>query len=500
MSVSESVAPRRAQLVSAKPLALIVASLVAISVVVMFSVTLQQWTILGFLIAAVFLLRRNEVTASLIIVAQIVLDWGQLLGIPLYWPLISLVCAGLLLIVLFFSQSREHPWVRTPFFWLWVAILALGLYPAKLGLIHSQSIQYYIDIFLASMLMFIIGAQVSTDRHRLRTIASILAAFGAVIGLHSIIYTATGVFLFEPSALASYLYNSSNFVLSGTTIQRAGSFLQNPDWNGAFLAMLLLLPVGLAWSAQSMRVRILYVVEAGLIAGGLISTFSIGSILALAVSAFFFIILITKTNKQRLIAVGSVVLAGGATLLVKPSLLRVFVQHGQTGSVSSRLGAWETAIRVILVHPLTGVGLGYQSYLTRAEPYRSVLQYRPLAHPHESFLELAAMAGIPLLLVFIALLGLAFWQAIRLWRSVDDRQRVVVAAILCSVLTLTLNSLTVNAWTTSPLAMTGWLLFGALISPALAASEQRLATQVKRPQPERAPAPAVGAASAPQRQ
>jgi len=53
-----------------------------------------------------------------------------------------------------------------------------------------------------------------------------------------------------------------------------------------------------------------------------------------------------------------VLLAAAGALIAKPSLLRTFLQHGSaTGEIALRLGAWETGIRVILTHPLTGVGL-----------------------------------------------------------------------------------------------------------------------------------------------
>lgn len=474
MSVLNAMRPQRLDSGSSLPTLLILGAILCMGIAAtLFNIQMQQWIIVAFIIAIVFLLRRYEITAGLLIVAEVLLDWSELVGAPLYWPFIALVCAGILLTVLFLTQSKERPWIETPRVWLWVAILVLGLYPAVRGLEHSQSIQYYLNIFLGSTLMYLIGVQVSTDRKRLRRLLSVLSGFGAFIGLHSIIITSTGVFLFEPDALQRYLITVANFTLANSTIHRAASFLTNPDTNGAFLAMLLLLALGLAWSAQSWSARLLYIGELALIAGGLICTFSIGSLLGLAPSLFVFIMLVTKSMKQRLLTVGGVLLVAAGALVAKPSLLNVFLQHGSsTGEVALRLGAWETGMRVILSHPLTGIGLGYASYITRAEPYRAAMQYRPLYHPHDSYLELGAMAGIPLMLAFIALLVLGFRQGIRLWRSADPYMRIVVAGVFCGLLTLSFNSFTANAWTIPPLALTGWLLMGAMISPALAASEK----------------------------
>lgn len=483
MSVSNAMRPRRLDPGSSAPTLLILGAILIMGIAAtLLSLQFQQWTIMVFIIAIVLLLRRYEIAAGMLIVAEVLLDWSELLGAPLYWPLISLVCAVILLTVLFLTQSKDRPWVETPYLGLWAVILVLGLYPAVRGLDHAQSIQYYLNIFLGSAMMYIIGVQVSTDRKRWQRLLGVLSAFGALIGLHSIIITWTGVFLFEPEALQRYLITVANYTLANSTIHRAGSFLTNPDSNGAFLAMLLVLTIGLAWSAQSWAARLLYIAELALIAGGLICTFSIGSLLGLAPSLFVFILFVTKTMKQRLLTVGGVLLAAAGALIAKPSLLRTFLQHGSaTGEIALRLGAWETGIRVILTHPLTGVGLGYSSYITRAEPYRVALQYRPLSHPHDAFLELGAMAGIPLMLAFITLLFLAFRQGIRFWRSADSSMRIVVAGVLCSLLTLTFNSFTANAWTLPPLAMMGWLLIGAMTSPALVAKEAPAAAHTARP-------------------
>jgi O-antigen ligase len=438
----------------------------------MVNTQMQQWMIAALIIAIVFLFRRNEVAAALIVMTEVLLDWSELLGAPLYWPLISLVCASILLVVLFLTRSEDHPWIAMPYFWIPALILALGLYPAYHALGRGSAIQYYLEVLCAPMIMYVIGAQVTLNRQKLRTLLSILSGFGAFIGLHSILMTGFGIWLFEPDALKSYLFTVNYFTLANSTIHRASSFLTNPDSNGAFLAMLLALTLGLAWSAKTWPTRILYVAELGLIAGGLICTFSNGSLLAFAPSLAVFILLAVKTLKRRLIAIGGALVAVAGVLAVKPSLVSILLDHAlNQGSSSLRIGAWETGIKVILSHPLTGVGLGYANYIVRAEPYRVPLQYRPLAHPHDAFLELGAMAGIPLMLSFIALLALSARQGVRLLRSADPQMRIMVAGVLCSVLSLTLNSFTANAWTLPPLAMLGWLLMGVISSPALAASE-----------------------------
>jgi O-antigen ligase len=132
-----------------------------------------------------------------------------------------------------------------------------------------------------------------------------------------------------------------------------------------------------------------------------------------------------------------------------------------------RSGAWATAIRVIEAFPLTGIGLGLQNYALKAEPYRVPAQYVPLVHPHNSYLELAAMAGLPVLLIFLALLLTACWFALRNWAIADIRVRPLLAAGIAAAVALSANSVSINGWTLPPLAALGWLVLGACSSPLL---------------------------------
>jgi O-antigen ligase len=135
-----------------------------------------------------------------------------------------------------------------------------------------------------------------------------------------------------------------------------------------------------------------------------------------------------------------------------------------------RTGAWETGLLVIKAHPLTGVGLSLDTYFERAEPYRVALQDTRLTQPHNSFLEIAALGGLPILLLFIAILGRALRLAIANFRQASVHQQTLIGGAFACVATLTFNSFVVNAWTLAPLAVIGWLVLGAISSPGLARS------------------------------
>jgi putative inorganic carbon (HCO3(-)) transporter len=71
----------------------------------------------------------------------------------------------------------------------------------------------------------------------------------------------------------------------------------------------------------------------------------------------------------------------------------------------SRLSVWTYALRIISDNPFLGIGLGEQQFLKRMFQYgfATEFQQRPLDNPHNSFLQIAVYAGIPALIIFVAI-------------------------------------------------------------------------------------------------
>jgi O-antigen ligase len=143
------------------------------------------------------------------------------------------------------------------------------------------------------------------------------------------------------------------------------------------------------------------------------------------------------------------------------------MSHVSSRELLLRVGAWETGIRVILAHPLLGLGLSFYIYLTGAEPYRVALQDKPLYHPHNSFLEIGALGGLPLLAVFVAIFANMFWRAFRSYRAAEHAERILLAGGLSALVSATVNSFAANTWTLPPLVLVNWVIAGALVSSAL---------------------------------
>jgi hypothetical protein len=414
----------------------------------------------ALLFLVVLALRQYELAVAMIVLAHIYIDW--FLGKEIYGTAIAIG----LLFLLFAMHSQRYPWVTPRALWLWCIFLVITIPPTLQGSHGNYELAfYYPNTVVGALVMFWLGSLVARDKKHLRTLFQMLAILGTLLAIHTIIQTRTGIFLFTTSNYDAYLTQVSDFTLTSSDVTRSGSFFQNPDWNGTFFALMLFLPLGLFAEATSLLLKLMYIIEVLLMSIALLFTYSIGAYLGCLVGIIAFILFVGRSYFRLLIPI-LFVIVGGIFTIIFPSEIQALFQHASNPiEVSLRSGAWRTAINVIQAYPLTGVGLSITNYLLLAEPYRDPAQYRPLAHPHNSYLEWGAMAGLPVLIVFLALLLFALWQAWRNWIKVDRSTRSLLAGGIASIIALSINSWSINAWTLPPLSAIAWLILGAMASP-----------------------------------
>lgn len=430
------------------------------------SFTLAALAVAGLVLAYLVALDQRALVAVILVAIGVLIDFCQVLPLPFYFPALAIVLALLFLAAVFLAQSSERPWMRVPHLGWWVCLLIIALVPALRGGL-AEGGRYYVTVLLNALLFYVIGIQIVRDMARLRQLFGLLSGFATLIAIHSFLQARTGNVLLPTHYWDSYLASVNYFTLAGSHAIRAGSFFINPDSDGAFLALMFFIPVGLLLETSSRLLKGLYLVEAALILLGLFFTYSLASIISVCAGGILFILLVVR-GRSRYYACGLIGLLLLAVLVAFPSLLRLLYTHASNASeLTLRVGAWETGIRVILAHPLTGLGLSFYTYLSGAEPYRVPLQYRPLYHPHNSFLELGALGGLPVLMVFLILFVRSFWLALRNLRGGEKAQRALLGGGITALTVITMNSFADNAWTLPPLILVGWLIFGAVSSPAL---------------------------------
>src|SRR6266568_285958 len=407
--------------------------------------------------------RQDEIMVMLIIAVHLYVDWY------LVYHLVAFVLVILLIVLFYRTRSPERPWILPHALPLWLVFLILAAFPAAKGALTLRDLLlYYPSIVFGALLMFWFGALLARDSLSIRRLFQTLSFFGSLIAIHTIIQNTTGKTLFGSARADAYLLTVLNHTLApGLNVTRSGSFFNEPNWNGAFLAMMFFLPLGLFVESSSIRAKMIYLAEALVMLPALLFTYSTASWSSLFVGMIFFIILIGRAS-HRIQFVVSITIAALILFIFFNSQIILQFQHSTNAQdLASRFALLQTAWRIIQANPLTGIGLGHANYFLLAAPYRVPMDYIPLDHPHNSYMEWAAMAGLPVLFVFLALLGTGIWLTIQNWIKADAQTRSLLGGGLALIIALSFNSWSHDCWTLPPLAAIGWLILGAISSPIL---------------------------------
>ncbi len=430
-------------------------------------------------LSCLFVIDQRALVAVIIVGVGLLFDYTRVITLPIYFPALATVVAALFLAAWFLAQSSKHPWIRVPHLGWWICLLVLALLPALRGGV-AQGGRYYVTVLLNGLLLYMVGVQVARNLPQIRQLFSLLSGFAALIAIHSILQARIGNVLLPTQYWEGYLTSVNYFSLAGRSEIRAGSFFINPDSDSAFLALMFFLPVSLLLESPSWRLKLLYAVEAALILLGIFFTYSLASLGAICAGGILFILLVGR-GRYRFYALGLIGALMAGVLIAFPSLLHLLYNRLTTpGQITDRLGAWATGLGVILAHPLTGLGLSFYTYQPGAEPYRHPFQTVPLAHPHNSFLELGALGGLPLLILFLIVFGKAWWSMVRNYRRGEIAQRILLGGGITALTVITINSMVNSSWTLPPLVIVDWLLLGALSSPALIPPLRSRSPQEKR--------------------
>lgn len=430
------------------------------------TITLSAAVIGGCILTIMLVLRKNEALVGLVLIAHIYIDWY--LGSLFDAQLLTIV----LLTLFYLMRSPQHPWDYPRLPWLWLLFLVVGIFPAIQGAWRLYDIAfYYPNIIGGALVTFWLGTVVAKDVASLRRVVQILAFIGALLALHTIIEGNTGIVLFGTSRFDEFLARAQGYELAtGLNVHRIGSFFVDPNWNGTFLATMLFLPLGLFMESSTVMGKLFYLVEIFLILPALLFTYSNGAwVGVLGGSIIFFFLAGRVADKVLIIAMAGIASILGTLLFSYQINLQLQHASGAT-ELTLRQGAWQTGINVIQAFPLTGVGLGFDVYLQKANAYRDPRQYLALDHPHNSYIEIAAKAGLPMLLLFFALLSFALWQAFRNRRLFEKRTRSLFGGGIAAIIALSVNSVSINAWTLPPISALGWIILGIMASPLLVKS------------------------------
>ena len=421
------------------------------------------------LMAPLIVFRQDEWAILLIITVHLYVDWY--LGLTFIGMALTLVLLAALLLRQSFQRTQIWPCARGT----WFVQLVLTIFRTVHAPNFLYGADYYINIFFTALLISWLGSIIAKDIVSIRRLFSGLSILGVLLAVHTLIQVTTGHVLFSISTHASSSSIISYFSADSRGVHRSESFLLNPDTNGNFLAMMLFIPLSLCITTSSFLVKSFYACAVLLITSAMFFTYTTGALVSACFGLLIFVVLVrhifayfTKYIRRHfkialVIALSFLILV----LVSSPYLLLLYIHVSNPAEQATRLAAWQTGIAVVKAHPLVGIGIGRDVYLLGAEPYRVSAQILTLSHPHNSYIELAALGGLPVVFVFVLLLVLYFWRALRIWTLANMKNRSILAGGISAVVVLSCVSLVNAGWTLAPLAMIGWLLLGIVSSPLL---------------------------------
>jgi O-antigen ligase len=247
----------------------------------------------------------------------------------------------------------------------------------------------------------------------------------------------------------------------------------------AYLVLALPLAVAVGLASNGPR-RLALLAAAVLIAIAIAFTLSRGGYLgALVAMGAFGALLVRRSmltpRRARLVAAGAVIVVGMVSLVppVTATFNQVVQRASKTidlaeGSAASHLDLWAVGIRMATDYPVLGMGpemypVLFPQYRNRVlSPVRAAVmaRFRPES-PHNVPIAIAAGAGLPALLAYLAIVLSALvggWRRLRMGPSLTER--LLIAALLAAAL----GHLTTDLFMTGEVAgsWTFWILLGVL--------------------------------------
>lgn len=208
---------------------------------------------------------------------------------------------------------------------------------------------------------------------------------------------------------------------------RVYSVFGNPNVFAEYLVMMIPFGAALFFAVKHVLAKLVFLGATGIFTLTLLLTFSRGGWLGLLVGLLVFALL-----KDRRILILILIAALLGTALMPDVILKRIGTIGSPldSSNSYRFTVWRETIRIIRSFPLTGVGLGHQSFMKIYPFYMLDRGKRPF-HSHNSYLQTLAETGIIGLLVFLWLLAGTFKRGLKAVAATRDPflKHIIIASL-----------------------------------------------------------------------
>jgi O-antigen ligase len=330
----------------------------------------------------------------------------------------------------------------------------------------GSALRYFIQIGLVPFAIALFLMNLPWRPDRFFQIARLLTAVATIVACIAVVEQLTGINLFSTSRRDAYLEAVNHFQVGDLT--RAGGVFGQPDWLGGYITLFIAFPIGFAIATRNPFSRLGWISSEMFLLSALLASGTRLALLGSAVSLLAFVILGSRfraISRPVLFLCITAIITVGSLVLVSPDvepLNRLNVVSTRLSStderdVGIRLGAAVTGLRVAAMHPVQGIGLDYERYMDASIGVMDPRQIRPLAQPHNSYIELAAFAGYPALLAIVLLITRytsGLWRGLKTPECVDP----IRIALFSSVIGFLFSNMLVNLLTLPAISYCFWAL------------------------------------------
>ncbi|MCL5962218.1 MAG: O-antigen ligase family protein, partial [Chloroflexi bacterium] len=311
----------------------------------------------------------------------------------------------------------------------------------------KYSVREYRTVILEPILFyFLMLGAVKTERQLWRSVDILL-----IVG-------------FLVSALAVWQYFFTGTTIAAQGVSRAVSLYQHPNNVGLFLGRVTAFGLCLSLFLPTGGRRYGYAALTVLALPGLALSFSRGAWFGV-VGAVIVVAIVTRS--WRIVIPAAAVIGAGLAYVPFAKVERLSsLLTLESGSSSTRLLVWGSAIQMIKDHPIFGVGLDqflyqYTSKYVQPEAWSE----RFTSHPHNILLDYWTRLGIMGLLSGVWLLVSFFRLSLSLHRRLTEPTlRALTLSAMATITVFVLHGLVDNSYFLPDLAMLFWFCF-ATISP-----------------------------------
>ena len=167
--------------------------------------------------------------------------------------------------------------------------------------------------------------------------------------------------------------------------------------------------------------------------------------------------------KRILLLTAALFLVVSAGILTVPAIRFRVESIVDISQNETRLNLWATALRIAEDHPVTGVGEDNWDYVFSR--YRVEGYYDTIVHPHDDYLTVLVSSGVPGLLAFLGIWGIALTAGFRAsFRARDERLRAIILGSTFSLVGLLVAGIFQNYYGTFINCLGWWFVTGLLFA------------------------------------